>query len=118
MSRLLEVVGNNLASTACGVWRAVCGGRSLDHGTWAVDLRVLGSVALDSAGLRDGLCVLPATPIAERAFFAALKAPRLIHDLLNTLGSATSLQAATIGGTLSGRQRYSPEEHGSFGSVV
>jgi len=50
-----------------------------------MDLRVLGSVAMDSAGLRDGPCVLPATPTAERAFFAALKAPRLIHDLLNTL---------------------------------
>jgi hypothetical protein len=40
---------------------------------------------MDSTGPRDGLCVLPATPTAERAFFAALKAPRLIHDLLNTL---------------------------------
>ena len=96
----------------------MCGGRSLDRGPWMMDLRVLGSVAMDSAGLRDGPCVLPATPTAKRAFFAALKSPRLIHDLLNTLGSATSLQAATIGGTLSGRQRYSPEAHGSFGSVV
>jgi len=81
-------------------------------------LRVLGSVARNPAGLRDWLCGLPATPIAEPAFFVALKAPRLIHGLLNTLGSATSLQAATIGGTLSGRQRYSPEAHGSLGSVL
>ena len=90
----------------------------MDRRPWMMDLRVLGGVAMDSAGLRDWLCALPATPIAGRALFAALKAPRLIHGLLNTLGSATSLQAATIGGTLSGRQRYSPEAHGSFGSVL
>ena len=53
-----------------------------------MDLRVLGSVAMDSAGLRDGLCVLPATPIAERAFLSVLKPPRLTRGVLNTLEPA------------------------------
>ena len=59
----------------------------MDHGPW-----ILGYAAKDSAVLRGELCALPATHIAERCCLAALKLPRLTHDLLNMSESVTALR--------------------------
>jgi len=68
----------------------------MDRGFQMLGLGVLGSVAMDSAGLRDRLCVLPATHIAERRFSAALKLPRLTRDLLSVSVSDTALRVEPL----------------------
>ena len=64
----------------------------MEHGPWILDFRFWGNIANDSAGPRGELCALPATHIAERCFLAALKLPRLTHDLLDMSESDTALR--------------------------
>jgi hypothetical protein len=64
----------------------------VDRERWVLDLRFWVDITNDSAGLRGELCALPATHIAERCFLAALKLPRLTHDLLNMSEPDTALR--------------------------